>query len=65
MFHKYGLIFSSYLHFQIPALCLNQPLFLGQNPDSDQVPGSSYLPPENGASGNDDEEEYIFYPPGT
>lgn len=48
----------------VPAFCLNQILFLGPNPDSDQVPGSSYLPPENGSEIGD-EEEYIFYPPGT
>lgn len=47
-------------------LHLKHILFLGKHPDSDQLPGSSYIPPENPPnSENDDEEEYIFYPPGT
>lgn len=50
-------------YFPHPCFLLNQILFLGRHPDSDQVPGSSYLPPENG-SDYTGEEEYIFYPPG-
>lgn len=55
-----SLSLSSIIH--IPSL--NQILFLGIDLDSDQIPGSSYLPPEN-SPGNGDEEEYVFYPPGT